>query len=56
MLRLMAVALVFAFLPLPVPAQTSIPEVAQKMRNYRLANGDSIIRELAVPWITKLLA
>ena len=55
-MRIMAVALVFAFLPHPVTAQTSTPEVAQRVRNYQLANADSIIRELAVPWITKLLA
>ena len=43
-MRIMAVALVFAFLPHPVTAQT--PEVAQRVRNYQLANADSIIREL----------
>src|SRR5208282_1095176 len=50
MLRIMAVTLVFALLPHPVAAQTSslpgLPEVAQKVRTYRLANEDSIIREL----------
>ena len=44
MLRIIVVALVSAFLPRPVIAQTSIPEVAQKVRNYRVANEDSIIR------------
>jgi acetylornithine deacetylase/succinyl-diaminopimelate desuccinylase-like protein len=42
----MAVALLFALLPHLVTAQTSVPEVAQKVRNYQLANEDSIIREL----------
>src|SRR5579862_3068834 len=46
MLRIMVVALVSAFLPPLVSAQTPIPEVAQKVRNYRAANEDSIIREL----------
>jgi acetylornithine deacetylase/succinyl-diaminopimelate desuccinylase-like protein len=46
MLRIIVVALVSAFLPRPVTAQTSIPEVSQKVRNYRVANEDSIIREL----------
>jgi acetylornithine deacetylase/succinyl-diaminopimelate desuccinylase-like protein len=50
MLRIMAVTLVFALLLHPVAAQTStlpgLPEVAQKVRTYRLANEDSIIREL----------
>lgn len=46
MLRIIAVALAVAFLWHPVIAQTSIPEVAQKVRSYRLANEGSIIREL----------
>ena len=46
MLRITAVALVFAFLPHPVIAQTSIPDVTQKVRNYRLAHEDSIVHEL----------
>jgi acetylornithine deacetylase/succinyl-diaminopimelate desuccinylase-like protein len=50
MVRILVVALIFAFLLHPVAAQTStvskLPEVVQKVRNYRLANEDGIIREL----------
>ena len=46
MLRITAVVLVVAFLRHPAIAQTSIPEVAQKVRNYRLAHEDSIVHEL----------
>lgn len=46
----MAVTLIFAFLPHLVIAQTStlptVAQVAQEVRDYRLANEDHIIREL----------
>jgi acetylornithine deacetylase/succinyl-diaminopimelate desuccinylase-like protein len=45
-LRIVALALVFAFQPHSAIAQTSVPEVAQKVRNYRVANEPRIIREL----------
>jgi hypothetical protein len=44
--RIIVVALVFAFLPHRVIAQTPIPEVAQMVRNYCADNEGSIIREL----------
>lgn len=49
-MRTLAAAVVFAFLPLLLLAQTSAPpmllNVAQEVRDYRLANEDRIIHEL----------